>query len=63
MVTEDMCNKTLEVGDPLDDESLKVLKAPDDIAAIADWPEDNKDSDVADELQTPGAEVPNKRNH
>ena len=58
VVTEDMCNKTLEVGDPLDDESLKVLKAPDDIAAIADWPEDNKDSDVADELQTPGAEGP-----
>ena len=29
-------NKTLDVGDPLDDESLKVHCTLDDVAAIAD---------------------------
>ena len=45
-------------GNPLDDESLKAHCTIDDVAAIADWLEDNKDSDVADELQTLGAEGP-----
>ena len=58
-----MRNKTLDVGDPLDDESLKVHCTLDDVVAIADWLKDNKDSDVRMSYRLPGRKVLNKKNH
>ena len=58
MAASTLGDRTLDVGGPLDDESLKVYCTPDNVAAIADWLEDNKEKGVADDLQTPGAEGP-----
>ena len=55
---EKLGDKTLKVRVPLDDESLQVHDALDDIAATADWLEDKDEKGVAEQLQTPREEGP-----
>ena len=55
---EKLGDKTSQVGDPLDDESLNVRVAPDDIAATNERLGDKKEEVEGQKLQTPGAEGP-----